>query len=269
MNFRGASAEAFDALTRAIDGTLAQADDAAQVGADLFSVAEVLRDEPALRRIATDVSVDAAAKAGLVKELFTGKVSAPVVALLGDAVVRRWTVPRDLPRALEELGVVATVKSSGDDATRLSAELFTVGQVFQANPDLRSALSDPARSTKDKRELVHGLLAGKTLPATIALVDQALTGTHRTVSVALDSYQQTAAAANGRTVATVTVAKPLSDADLDRITAALGREYDREIQANVVIDPAVIGGVKVEIGHEVIDGTVANRLDGVRRKLAV
>ncbi|GGD29217.1 F0F1 ATP synthase subunit delta [Nocardioides daphniae] len=269
MTFRGASAEAYEALTSALEGTLAQAVDAAQVGADLFSVAEVLRDEPALRRVATDVSVDAAAKAGLVQELFTGKVSAPVVSFLGDAVVRRWTYPRDLPSALEELGVVATVKSAGDDAARLSAELFTVGQVLQDNPDLRSALSDPARATEDKRALVSGLLTGKALPATIALVDQALTGTHRTVSVAIDSYQHTAAAVNGRSVATVTVAKPLADADLDRITAALGRQYDREVQVNVIVDPAVIGGVKVEIGHEVIDGTVAARLDGVRRKLAV
>lgn len=269
MTFRGASAEAYDALTSALDGALAQAGDAAQVGADLFSVAEVLRDQPALRRVATDVSVDAAAKAGLVQELFAGKVSATVASLLSDAVARRWTFPRDLPKALEQLGVVATVKSAGPDAGRLSTELFTVGQVLQDNPDLRSALSDPARSMEDKRALVSGLLTGKALPATIALVDQAATGSHRTVPVAIDSYQHAAAAVNGKVVATVTVAKALADGDLDRITAALRREYDQDIQANVVIDPSVIGGVKVEIGHEVIDGTVASRLDGVRRKLAV
>lgn len=268
MTFRGASAEAYAALTSTLEGAAGQGN-AAQVGQDLFSVAEVLRGEPALRRVATDVSVDAAAKAGLVRELFAGKVQAPVASLLGDAVAHRWTNAGDLARALEQLGVIATVKSAGADADRLAAELFSLGQMLKDNPDLRQALSDPARSTEDKRALVHGLLAGRTLPATIALVDQALAGTHRTVSVALDAYQQIAAEVNGRTVATVTVAQTLTDADVDRITSALSRQYDREIQLNVVVDPAVIGGVRVEIGNEVIDGTVASRLDDARRKLAV
>lgn len=268
MTFRGASAEAYAALSTALEGVVGQGD-AAQVGADLFSVAEVLRGEAALRRVATDVSVDPAAKAGLVNELFSGKVQASVANLLGQAVALRWTYSGDLAQALEQLGVVATVKSAGADSERLATELFSLGQVLKENADLRSALSDPARSTEDKRTLVHSLLEGKVLPATVALVDQALEGTHRTVSVALDSYQQTAAEVNGRTVAKVTVAKPLPQADLDRIKAALGRQYDREIQLNVVVDPAVIGGVRVEIGGEVIDGTVSSRLDDARRKLAV
>lgn len=268
MTFRGASAEAYASLTSALEGALAQGD-AAQVGQDLFSVAEVLRGEPALRRVATDVSVEPAAKAGLVNELFAGKVQAPVASLLGDAVAQRWTYSSDLARALEQLGVVATVKSAGADADRLAHELFTLGQLLKDNPDLRQALSDPARSTEDKRALVHGLLAGKALPGTVALVDQSLAGTHRTVSVALDAYQQVAAEANGRTVALVTVAKELPPADLERIKSALARQYDREIQLNVVVDPTVIGGVRVEIGNEVIDGTVSSRLDDARRKLAV
>ena len=37
---------------------------------------------------------------------------------------------------------------------------------------------------------------------------------------------------------------------------------------NVVVDPDVIGGIRVEIGDDVIDGTVASRLDDARRKLA-
>lgn len=256
-------------LSDALTSALTQTGDAAQVGADLFSVAGVLRGEPALRRVATDVSVDAAAKTGLVSELFSGKVSAPVAALLGDAVTRRWTYPRDLAAALEQLAVVATVKSAGADAGRLSSELFSLGEVVKANPDLRSALSDPARSTEDKRGLVHGLLAGKALPATIALADQAVVGSYRTVSVALAAYQNAAAAVQDKRVATITVARPLADADAERLTEALKRQHGSDVQLNVVVDPEVIGGIRVEIGDDVIDGTVASRLDGVRRKLAV
>ena len=37
---------------------------------------------------------------------------------------------------------------------------------------------------------------------------------------------------------------------------------------NVVVDPEVLGGIRVEIGDDVIDGTVVTRLDAARRKLA-
>jgi len=60
--------------------------------------------------------------------------------------------------------------------------------------------------------------------------------------------------------------------DLDGNTA-----YDRGIyhdvqvhpvHLNVVIDPSVVGGISVQIGDELIDGTAASRLAAVRRKLA-
>jgi F-type H+-transporting ATPase subunit delta len=40
------------------------------------------------------------------------------------------------------------------------------------------------------------------------------------------------------------------------------------VHPNVVVDPEVIGGVRVEIGDDIIDGTVVSRLDDARRRLA-
>ena len=64
------------------------------------------------------------------------------------------------------------------------------------------------------------------------------------------------------------VAQPLAQADRDRLSAALARTYGREVHLNVVVDPDVIGGIRVEIGDDVIDGTVSTRLDEAGRKLA-
>lgn len=267
MSFRGASAEAVAALSQELESVLSGGD-AARVGSDLFSVASVLRGEPGLRRVATDVSVAAAAKSGLVQQVFGGKVDDGTLTLLGKAVERRWTATRDLADALEHLGVVATVKSAGADGGRLADELFSFEQIVQANPELRDALSDPARNAADKRGLVRGLLEGKGLPATSALVEQSLAGSHRTVAVALHEYQQVAAVVHGQGVATVRVARALTDADRQRLTDSLTRQYDRPVHLNIVVDPEVIGGIRVEIGDDVIDGTVSSRLDDAQRKLA-
>jgi F-type H+-transporting ATPase subunit delta len=261
LSFRAASKEAVDALTDQVGGSATVAD-------DLFAVASTLRSEPALRRFATDYALATEAKAGLVSELYDGKVDPATLGLLKDAVARRWTRTRDLADALEYVGVVAAVRSSGDDAEKLVDELFTVRTLVNENGALRSALSDHARSGADKAGLVDTLFNGKVLPATVILIKQALSGSARSVAVALEDYEKVAADVHGRDVATVQVARPLGEDDEQRLTAALAAHYGRPVHLNVVVNPDVIGGIKVAIGGDVIDGTISSRLDDARRKIA-
>ncbi|RYB91037.1 F0F1 ATP synthase subunit delta [Nocardioides oleivorans] len=261
---RGASADAYAAAAAVLPGT----GDLGRVGQDLFGTADLLRAEPGLRRVATDVSIPAEAKAELLRGVLAGKVAPESLDVVTAAVSQRWTAGRDLGDALEQLGVVATVRSTGSEATRLEDEVFAVGRLVQENPALRDALSDPARSRGDKADLVKGLLGDKVLPATVALVQQALSGSHRTVAVALAAFQKVAAEVRGEGVATVRVARPLSGADRDRLAGALARSYGREVHLNVIVDPDVIGGIRVEIGDDVVDGTVSSRLDDAGRRLA-
>ena len=202
------------------------------------------------------------------RQILDGKVSAAALDLVADAVERRWTRTRDLADALEHLAVVAVVTSAGDQGQRLSDELFSVGQLITAQHDLRTALSDPARSVPDKGQLVRDVLGDKTLPATLRLVEQALVGSHRSVTAAIEEYQRIAAEAHGQRVAEVRVAQSLSDAEVDRLQAALSNQYGRTVHLNVVVDPEIIGGMRVQIGDDVIDGTVSGRLDEARRRLA-
>jgi len=268
MQLRGASADALAALSEVLESKLKGGADAARVGDDLFTVAALLRAEPGLRRVATDLSIDASAKQGLVGGILAGKVDPASLEIISEAVTRRWTSARDLANSLEHLSEMAIVKSAGSDSERLADELFAFGQVVNDNPSLRDALSDPARSAGDKASLVRSLLDGKALPATTTLAQQALSGTYRTVAVALATYQQVAAQVHDERVVTVRVAHPLADTERQRLSDALSRQYDRQLHLNVVIDPDVIGGIRVEIGDDVIDGTVASRLDEARRKLA-
>ncbi|QZY30192.1 F0F1 ATP synthase subunit delta [Nocardioides coralli] len=265
---RGASAEAQAELLDRLTGALGSAD-AASVGTDLFGAASVIRSEAGLRRVVTDISTPGEAKATLVTGIFEGKLDPVALDLVVDAVRRRWTATRDLADTLEHLGVVALVRSAGDaDAERLSDELFGVGRLVEENPDLRAALSDHVRSVADRRQLVRGLLGDRTLPATVALAEQALAGSYRTFGVAIAEYQKIAAAVHDERVARVRVAQELSDDDRQRLEQALSRQYGRDVHLNVVVEPELLGGMRVEIGDDVIDGTVVSRLDEARRKLA-
>ncbi|MCA1982351.1 F0F1 ATP synthase subunit delta [Nocardioides nematodiphilus] len=270
MDVRGASADAVASLTSELETTVSGSEGvAAEIASSLFSASQTLRAEGTLRRFLTDQAVAEQAKSGLVQQIFGGKLAAGALTIVISAVTRRWTHGGDLPAALEHLSEIAVVRSAGSgDAKRLSDELFGLRQLVQDNAELRDALSDPSRSVADKSALLDSLLGGKVLAATATLAKQALAGTYRTVSVALNEYQKVAAAAYNEGVATVRVAKPLGDAETSRLAAALERQYGRPVHLNVLVDPAVVGGIKVEIGDDVIDGTVASRLDDARRLLA-
>jgi F-type H+-transporting ATPase subunit delta len=267
MDLRGASAEALAALTEQLDGAIGSGADASTLGAELFTVSRLVRSEAGLRRFATDGSLTAEAKQGMVQQVFGSRVGEATLGLLTDAVSRRWTLSRDLADALERLSEIAVVRSAGGRAGQVADQLFELSGIIDGNPQLRSALSDPARSVDDKSGLLDSLLEGKALPATITLAKQALAGTYRTMTNALAAYREVAATTQGEVVATVHVARPMSDADRERLAEVLGRQYHVTVHLNVVVDPDVVGGVRVEIGDEVIDGTIASRLDDARRRL--
>jgi F-type H+-transporting ATPase subunit delta len=285
-DLRGASAESLaalvDDLERALSGSLVgriidkvrgESEvrvDAGRVSDDLFFVAGLVADEPGLRRTLTDPSLPGKAKAGLVHQIFDGKLAESSVNVLASAAGRRWASTRDLGYALEHLGVISAVRSAGAEGQgdRLEEDLFAFGRLVSTNAGLRDALSDPGRSVDDKRTLLRGLLEGKLSKAALKLAEQSVSGFHRTVAVAVEEYQKVAAAQRNRLVALVHVAKPLGDVETERLRAALGRQYGREVHLNVLVDPGVIGGVRIEVGGDVIDGTVSSRLDEARRRLA-
>lgn len=267
---RGASAESLETLTRALDDTVRGGTDGAGLGQELFAVAAMLHGEASLRRVLTDLSRTAESKSELARGLLAGKVAPATAELVATGAAQRWASTRDLPEALEQIGVVAVVKGAENagQADQLEDELFSFTRLVAENPSLRDALSDPARSTADKRGLLHGLLADKLSGPALMLIDQALAGSHRSVQVAVEQYQKIAAAHRDRLVAEVRVAKPLAQGDQERLTRALAAQYGRQVKLNTIVDPEVIGGIRVEIGDDVIDGTVASRLDDARRSLA-
>lgn len=74
-----------------------------------------------------------------------------------------------------------------------------------------------------------------------------------------------AAAQKNRVVATVRVARPLTTDQTERLRAALTRQVGRDVAIQEIVDETLLGGVRVELGHEVIEGTVAARLEEARR----
>jgi|tagenome__1003787_1003787.scaffolds.fasta_scaffold20972948_5 F-type H+-transporting ATPase subunit delta len=266
MNLRGASADALATLSERLPSSDAEKE-AATLGEELFGVAAVLREQPGLRRVLTDNSVAADAKAGLAEKVFGSAVAEPTMRVVTDASAARWTASSDIIDALEELATTCTVRSGGKDAGRVSDELFAVRRLVHDSAELREAVADPSRSVADKNSLLRGLLESQLMSATMRLVEQAVAGHDGPMVGALALYERRAAAVLEQVVATVHTARPLDDEVRTRLTEALTKQYDAQVHVDEVVEPDLVGGMRIEIGDDVIDGTVQSRLDDARRRL--
>ncbi len=268
---QGGSRESLSSVREDLDAVIRSGElDLATLAGELFDVAALLDREKTLRRVLTDPSRSADARAELARGVFGEQVSEAAADLLAAAVRARWSQPRDLADAVELLAVEALV-AAAEQAGRLDAvedELFRAGRMIAGSHQLRSALSDRSAPVPRRVELVDDLLADKVSDETMRLVRQAVVAPRgRNLEDALEAYGAVAAARRSRLVATVTAAVPLTEAQRDRLGEILARVYGHQVQLNVQLEPDLIGGLRVEIGDEVIEGSVLSRLADARRRL--
>ncbi|GAA4683742.1 F0F1 ATP synthase subunit delta [Streptomyces chumphonensis] len=268
---REALADARERLNALTDNTSV---DATLLADELASVTTLLDREVRLRRTLTDPAQAGEAKAGLVGRLLGGQVSGEAVDLVSGMVRARWSRSRDLVDAVEQLADSADLVAADRAGTLgdVEDELFRFGRIVASSAELRSALSGKVGDASLKSaqtELLHRLLGGRAQPATERLVIR-LVGQPRGRSLegGLEALSQLAAERRDRSVAVVTSAVPLSDGQKQRLGAALTRLYGREVHLNLDVDPAVLGGITVRIGDDVINGSVAARLEEVERRMA-
>ena len=269
---RGVSRASFAELSdRLAAEQVTSATVATRLGSELFAVAGLLDTEHGLRRALSDPGKPAAEKAAVVGSLLHGKITQRAEGLVTAAVEAHWATSGDLVDAIEQLAVEAMVLAAEADNSLDDLEdgLFRFGRLVSANPDLRAALADLSLPEAGKRELLGTLLEGKVTPVTLALINQMVAHPRgRSLTAALDLCAGIAARRRQQLIALVRSATELSASQRRRLAAALARAYGHDVHLDVVVDPLVVGGISVQIGDELIDGTAASRLAEVRRKLA-
>ncbi|MEU3604836.1 F0F1 ATP synthase subunit delta [Streptomyces sp. NPDC035033] len=268
----GASREALAAARESLDALTDNTSvDATKLADELAAVTALLDREVSLRRVLTDPAQSGEAKAELAQRLLTGQVGGETVDLVSGMVRSRWSRSRDLVDSAEELANTAdlTAAQKAGALDSVEDELFRFGRIVSSSTELRSALTDKTAKASAKGELLRSLLGGKAHATTERLVVRLVTQPRgRSLEAGLESLSKLAAARRDRMVAVVTSAVPLTDQQKQRLGAALAKLYGRAMHLNLDVDPAVLGGISVRVGDEVINGTVAERLDEAKRRLA-
>lgn len=254
------------ALAAVNDTLVAQSELTLELANELFSAANELNNSKKLRAALGDNSVSGEIRGRLATNVFAS-FSESAKQLLTVVANQRWSDPADIPNALTELAIRTAALAQAD--VDLEQELFQLVRLLADNPDLELALSDRFAQASRKQTLASQLTQGQ-LSEGAGLVFKYLAiapNDSRIRQLLLDAMR-VAADAKQRTIAIVTSAVALSPVQSDRIEQALGKKYQRNIKLNNVVDPLVIGGLRVQVADDVIDGSVSARLNTLRQRLA-
>lgn len=261
------SRSALAALAGSGDGASGPGSSGLEVGAQLFTAGEVIGTSGQLRQLLADPSSGRSEKKAIIQRVFGSHLSTAVQTLLVTVATNRWSDTDDVLAGIEELGLRA-IADSASSGTDIENELFAFGTAVRTDAELELAVGSKLGDTEAKVALVEHLLAGEASPQTLAIVRHLVRQPRgRRIGQLLSSAASVIADQAGLSVATITTASPLAAAQLQLLQERLSTNYGRALRVNQVIDGRVLGGVRVQIGDDIIDGSVSSKLKDLKLQL--
>ena len=246
-------------------------EDAWRIGNELFTITKVLDDSIQLERALTDPSRPVADKVAVLKELLGDNAHPMTMEIMTDLVSRRWSHARDIANAVEDFGVDAMMYyADATDATlQVSIELSELHSALLNLPVVRAKLYDYQATSEARVKLFREVFSGKTLnKVTMRLAEHATCNLRRrryleTIQWLINKFSRHM----GESMVTVTTATPLKKEQIKRLVEVYSAKVGRQVHINSVVDPTVLGGMRIQVGDEVTDNTVVAQLQNLHRKV--
>lgn len=155
-----------------------------------------------------------------------------------------------------------------DKLVEYGKELADVRAGLDSVPEASAFLSNPQVETKAKKELLAKMFAGE-LSANVSNFLMLLVDKRRIALLAAieDEYRGLSNEARGILIADVTTAEPAGEAQQQAIRAKIAQVTGKKVELRLHEDKDIIGGVVVKIGDRRIDGSVAGRLETLKKEL--
>lgn len=149
-----------------------------------------------------------------------------------------------------------------------SEQLETLAQLAN-HADIASFASNPNVSQEQMISLLIGGLKKEVSPALQKFITL-LTLNHRIAALPEISKQFEAIknSREGSAEVSIISAFPMSEAEVDSLVAAVAKRFGgKNLKPKIAIDPTLIGGVRVQVGDEVLDTSVKTRLEAMQAAL--
>ena len=244
-------------------------EDAWRIGNELFTITSAFDHNIQLERALTDPSRPVEDKVAVVKTLIGDQAHPLVMEIMSDLVSRRWSRVSDIANAVEDFGVDGMMYYADYTNTTLqvSIELAELHSALLNLPVVRTKLYDATVSSEARVKLLYSLIGD----ADFTKVTKRL-AEHATCNLRNRRYLQTIqwlinkfSRHMGESMVTVTTATPLSKEQVEKLIAIYSAKTGHPVHINSVVDPTVMGGMRIQVGDEVTDNTVVAQLQHLQR----
>ncbi|CAM2768744.1 F0F1 ATP synthase subunit delta [Corynebacterium propinquum] len=272
---KAASREALQQLFAVVDETSSQSTNAVEVdsqtGLEIFEVVEAIEGDRPLRVALANNAAPSEQRVALADEVFSKHLAASALTVVKRAVELSWSNPRDL-----RVGLVAAARriilrgaENNNQLERVEQELFALSRVLHREGELSMLLSDRRVEVSKRRSLLARLLEGKNVTMfSEALALQAVGRIEKDPASDLVALAEQAAELRGYRIARVVSAGDLTSEQSAVLAEKLHSIYDHRMSIHNEVDANILGGVRIHVGNEVIDGSTKAKLERMRTALA-
>ena len=148
----------------------------------------------------------------------------------------------------------------------VEADLKSLKTALAESRDLRVLVASPAFTAEDKgKGLVAIAVKAKFNMTTVKFLGLLTTnGRASFLPSIITSFQALTAKARGAVSAQVTTALPLTAAQSKGLAAALRQSLGKDPEIETRVDPAILGGIKVQVGSRLFDASLKSKLDSLK-----
>jgi F-type H+-transporting ATPase subunit delta len=171
---------------------------------------------------------------------------------------------------LQYANALADIALEQGAAEPVLKQLTDFSNAYQESVELRNFLASPAVEREDKHGVIEKLAARLGASKIIRNFLFLMIDNQRTTLLPqmLDSLQLVLQQRQGVAEASVVSATPLNDAQKAQLQQTFEKLTGKKIQAKYSQDPTLLGGALVRIGDTIYDGSLRNRLNQMRARLA-
>lgn len=147
-------------------------------------------------------------------------------------------------------------------------ELNYLNQLYQTEKDLRQVLNHPLINREKKLNLLHQLLKGKTGSITLRFLELLIRKNRlKHLPALVELYNELSDQAKGIIRVEVKSFLTLTKQEQTLLRQRLSRTDTKEVILKTKIDRSLLGGLTVQIGDTVFDGSVRNKLKNLQEYL--
>ena len=151
----------------------------------------------------------------------------------------------------------------------VKTELDRFDAIVADNADLTRLVRSPVFSAEEQLQALSAVLERMGIRGLAANFLKLAASNRRLFAVRdmIKAFRALVAQHKGEATAAVTVAEPLKDAHVDALRAALKAVSGKDVDLDVKVDPAILGGLVVKLGSRMVDSSLRTKLNAIRHAM--